>query len=93
MSSSSSPRRHHHLRAIKLFPFFGFSSLITDIVCICCAKNSCVPCLPVSHKVLPRASPRAHLIRKILMIISVLPPPAVVFRLADFLARIVPRLR
>ncbi len=37
-----------HLARFRLLPFFGFSNFTTDIVWICCAKNSCVPCL-MSH--------------------------------------------
>lgn len=42
---------------------------------------------------LPDQAESTHLIRKIRMIISVLPPPAGIARFADFLARIVPKLR
>jgi hypothetical protein len=43
------------LNPLTLPPFFGSSSLTTLIVCICCARNSCVPCLhiPISDSVHP----------------------------------------
>jgi len=48
----------HHLARFKLCPFLGFSSFTTEIVWICCAKNSCVPCLDATgHQ-------RNHLIMK-----------------------------